>query len=93
MRSLYHDTPDNFEVGNLISGSKASPGVDSEVTLTVNGSVYGNIGPLFENRVAAGDIFKDEGAITIRYDQRIIQNPPAGLAELLGDYRQSQVAQ
>ncbi len=89
------DTKDDdyYAKGNIISGTKADPNVTSEVMLTVNGSIYGNIGPLFQNRVAAGDISKDEGAITIRYDQRIIQNPPAGLAEILGTFSQSQIAQ
>jgi hypothetical protein len=82
----------DFSVGNILSGRKN--GIEkSEQRLTVNGSIYGNIGPLFENRIAAGDISKDEGAITIRYDQRIIQNPPAGLAEILGSFSQSQIAQ
>lgn len=83
---------DNYTVGNVLSGSEGSI-QQSEKLLTVNGSIYGNIGPLFENRVAAGDISKDEGAITIRYDQRIIQNPPAGLSQILGDFSQSQIAQ
>ncbi len=85
--------PSYYLKGNVISGSKAAAGLISNVMLTVNGSIYGNIGPLFDSRVAAGDISKDEGAITIRYDQRIIQNPPAGLAEILGTFSQSQIAQ
>lgn len=90
---ISRDKTDDYTVGNVISGTSQSPGQDSTQLLTVNGSIYGNIGPLFEHRTAAGDITKDEGAITIRYDQRIIQNPPAGLSELLGDLSQSQVAQ
>lgn len=82
----------NYTVGNILSGSKSAPKTDSNNQLTINGSVYGNIGPLFEHRTAAGDIENDEGAITIRYDQRIIQNPPAGLRELLGTFSQSQIA-
>jgi hypothetical protein len=82
-----------YLVGNIFSGNKADNKQDSEVQLTINGSIYGNIGPLFERRNAAGDINNDEGAITIRYDQRIIQNPPAGLSEILGSFSQSQIAQ
>lgn len=78
--------------GNIFSGSPDNPAVDSEIMLTVNGSVYGNIGPLFTHRISSGDIEKDEGAITIRYDQRIIQNPPAGLSDLLGSFSQTQIA-
>lgn len=82
----------NLMYGNILSGSKSHL-VPSGKMLTIKGSVYGNIGPLFMNRQAAGDIAKDQGAITIRYDQRIIQNPPAGMAELLGTFSQSQIAQ
>ncbi len=82
----------DYTKGNIISGNKTYPGTNSDNQLTINGSVYGNIGPLFEHRTAAGDIENDEGAITIRYDQRIIQNPPAGLRELLGTFTQSQIA-
>lgn len=91
-RSGSPDNVDYYTKGNVISGSAEAPGQQSQKMLTVNGSIYGNIGPLFENRVAAGDITKDEGAITIRYDQRIIQNPPAGLTDLLGSFSQSQMA-
>jgi hypothetical protein len=79
--------------GNILSGSKASdPDENSDKQLTINGSIYGNIGHLLQHRVSSGDIAKDEGAITIRYDQRIIQNPPAGLAELLGEFSQNLTA-
>lgn len=79
----------NYNVGNIL----AVDNKDSDRTLTVNGSIYGNIGPLFEHRTAAGDVGAEGGSITIRYDQRIIQNPPAGLSELIGDFSQSQIAQ
>jgi len=79
--------------GNIFSGDPLDNHQNSDVGLTVNGSMYGNIGPLFINRTYAGDVAQDQGAITIRYDQRIIQNPPQGLAELLGSFSQSQVAQ
>jgi hypothetical protein len=79
--------------GNIFSGNQSDNHQNSDQGLTVYGSMYGNIGPIFQNRTAAGDITKDQGAITIRYDQRIIQNPPQGLAEILGNFSQSQVAQ
>ncbi len=59
--------------------------------LTINGSVFGNIGPLFKTR-SYTDGGGTEGAITIRYDQRIIQNTPPGLSELFGEFSQSQIA-
>ncbi|MCC7432890.1 hypothetical protein IT412_05215, partial [Candidatus Peregrinibacteria bacterium] len=90
---VQRNNPEDLENGNIISGTGPGSTASSEKLLTVYGSMYGNIGPLFEKRNAAGDVSKDEGAITIRYDQRIIQNPPAGLSEILGDLSQGQVAQ
>ncbi len=87
--------PENTKLlttGNILSGDTANPGIKSEKTLTIYGSVFGNIGPLFKNRQAAGDIRQDEGSITIRYDQRIIQNTPPGLGDLFGNFEQSQIA-
>ena len=81
-----------FGKGNILSGKQHSP-EESSTPLTIYGSIYGNIGPLFDKRTGSGDIAQDQGAITIRYDQRIIQNPPQGLAEILGNFSQSQVAQ
>lgn len=78
--------------GNLVSAGSNKQAAVSQVPLTINGSVYGNVGPLFENREASGDINQDQGAITIRYDQRIILNTPPGLSELFGDFSQSQIA-
>ncbi|MGL5830698.1 MAG: hypothetical protein ACRCZE_00955, partial [Candidatus Altimarinota bacterium] len=78
--------------GNLVSAGANKQAAVSQVPLTINGSVYGNVGPLFQNREASGDINQDQGAITIRYDQRIILNTPPGLSELFGDFSQSQIA-
>ena len=85
--------PSDLSKGNILSGTKDSRSQNSDLPLTVYGSIYGNIGPLFDKRTGSGDIAQDQGAITIRYDQRIIQNPPQGLAEILGNFSQSQVAQ
>lgn len=89
---VQRNSSEDLDKGNIISGSPEQIS-SSDKFLTIYGSMYGNIGPLFENRNAAGDVSKDEGAITIRYDQRIIQNPPAGLSEILGDLSQGQIAQ
>lgn len=85
--------PNTYLTGNILAGQKGDTEQNSTYQLTINGSVYGNIGPLFFHRVAAGDIAADEGSVTIRYDQRIIQNPPAGLTDLLGNFSQTQIAQ
>lgn len=80
--------------GNIYSGTDSShKNLPSDNTLTIFGSLHGNIAPLFQNRNYTGDINQDEGAITIRYDQRMIQNPPPGMAEIFGDLSQNQVAQ
>lgn len=61
-----------------------SPSGDiSKQILTINGSLIGNVVELFKSRQGVGDPTKDEGSVTIRYDQRILVNPPAGLSELI----------
>ncbi len=52
-------------------------------TLTVRGSLIGDVRDIFKNRRAIGDPRKDEGSITVRYDERILLNTPAGLNELI----------
>ncbi len=64
---------------------------NSNVQLRINGSVFGDIQPLVEKRNFAGDPKKDEGAIVIRYDERIILNTPPGLKEVI-DIDQLEVA-
>ena len=51
--------------------------------LVINGSLIGNVTELFKTRTGAGDPTKDEGAITVRYDERILLNTPPGLSDLL----------
>ncbi len=62
-----------------------------ENMLTVNGSLVGDVYQLFLSRRAIGDPQKDEGSITVKYDQRIILNTPPGLGELM-DVNQLRVA-
>ncbi len=52
-------------------------------TLTVRGSLIGDVRDIFKNRRAIGDPRKDEGSITVRYDERILLNTPSGLNELI----------
>jgi hypothetical protein len=61
-------------------------------SLTVKGSLIGDITDLFTNRRSIGDARKDQGSITIRFDERIILNTPSGLNELM-NVNQLRVAQ
>ena len=56
---------------------------DSDKTLKVTGSIYGDIDPLFANRKYAGDPTLGQGGIVIRFDERIILNTPPGLRDVL----------
>ncbi|MFA6305767.1 MAG: hypothetical protein WC651_03495, partial [Candidatus Gracilibacteria bacterium] len=64
----------NFDRNNPITTDKM---------LVINGSLIGNVSELFATRTGAGDPAKDEGAVTIRYDERILLNTPPGLSDLL----------
>ncbi|MDP2642288.1 MAG: hypothetical protein Q8P62_00405 [Candidatus Peregrinibacteria bacterium] len=55
----------------------------SDRKLVINGSLIGNVSELFSTRTGAGDPTKDEGAVTVRYDERILLNTPPGLSDLL----------
>lgn len=73
----------NAQNGLLVSGSEQSPNQYSEDPLTVYGSIYGDIQPLFEQRYYAGDATQEDSGILIRFDERIILNTPAGLQDIL----------
>ncbi len=93
----FDENKSRFSTGNIISsknkvGTEQGDNEVADLPLTINGSLYGNVGPLFSKRVGAGDVSQDEGAVTIRYDQRMIQNPPPGFSELFGELSQSQTA-
>lgn len=47
------------------------------------GSIYGDIAHLFKHRTYVGDPGKEEGAVVIRFDNRIFMNTPAVLNELV----------
>lgn len=55
----------------------------SSEPLTINGNLIGNVFELFSTRRGVGDPTKDEGSVTIRYDERILLNTPPGLSELI----------
>lgn len=64
---------------------------NSEQQLTIFGQVFGDIKELFQTRLYSGDPRRDEGAIVIRYDERIILNTPPGLEQII-DLNQVEVA-
>ena len=66
-------------------------GQTTENLLTINGSLIGDVYALFETRRGAGDPTKDEGSVTIKYDERILLNTPPGITELI-DVTQLRVA-
>lgn len=51
--------------------------------LKVSGSLIGNVYELFASRIGVGDPLKDEGSVTIQYDERILLNTPPGINELI----------
>jgi hypothetical protein len=73
--------------GRLFSTGNAN----SEKQLTVYGSIYGDIQPLFENRIYSGDPSLQQSGILIRFDERVILNTPPGLRDVLS-LTESQVA-
>ncbi|MBI5754996.1 DUF4215 domain-containing protein, partial [Candidatus Peregrinibacteria bacterium] len=60
-----------------------STGGNSNEMLTIQGSVYGDIEPLFKTRKSIGNPEKDEGSMVILYDERIMLNTPPGLKDIL----------
>ncbi len=70
--------------GKLFSGSPSNKNDISNKPLTVEGSVYGDIQPLFKDRQYAGEPGKEnQAAITIRFDQRIMLNTPPALRDII----------
>ena len=59
--------------------------------LVIYGSVYGDIEPLFLNRLFAGDPTLEEAGIVVRFDERIILNTPPGLRDVM-NYSSTEVA-
>lgn len=55
----------------------------SDERLTISGSLIGNVYELFSRRTAVGDPTRNEGSVTIKYDQRILLNTPPALGDLV----------
>lgn len=69
--------------GDDQDGKVKANGYTNDNTLTINGNLIGDVNDLFKNRQAVGDPRKDEGSVTIRYDERILLNTPPGINELI----------
>ncbi len=74
---------ENADSGKLISGSVRGSEEVSPNALTVFGSIYGDIEPLFQKRTTAGSPGLEEASIKIRFDQRILLNTPPGLRDVV----------
>ncbi|MBI2634379.1 hypothetical protein HYW82_01755 [Candidatus Peregrinibacteria bacterium] len=64
-------------------GKITSEGGKTTTRLLINGNLIGNVYDLFKNRTGVGDPRKDEGSVTIYYDERILLNTPPGISELI----------
>gem|GEM_PF-3301148 len=56
---------------------------ETSTQLIIRGSLVGDVSNLFQYRRAPGNPKKDEGAIVINYDERLILNTPPGLGNFL----------
>lgn len=63
----------------------------SDKLITIHGSVFGDLEPLFNQTTAVGDLVRDRGAVTVIYDGRIILNTPPGLEDIV-EFNQYQTA-
>jgi hypothetical protein len=77
--------------GNRPQSGKITASAPSSAGLKIEGTVYGDIEPLFESRSYIGSARRGEGTITINYDGRLFYNMPPGLKEIL-DVAPEQVA-
>jgi hypothetical protein len=80
--------------GTIGCGVGALRSVDNQTStkqLTVYGSIYGDIEPLFESRIFSGAPSEQNAGILIRFDERVILNTPPGLRDVL-NLTQTEVA-
>ena len=63
----------------------------SKNLITIRGSVFGDLEPLFNQTTAVGDLVRDRGAVTVIYDGRIVLNTPPGLEDIV-EFNQYQTA-
>ncbi len=77
------DTDGKDKDGRITNSKNFDENNTTDKLLIINGSLIGNVAELFSTRTGAGDPTKDEGSVTIRYDERILLNTPPGLSDLL----------
>lgn len=78
------DLTSNNDGGTTNSGGDINPSEPATNNiLTINGSLFGNVSELFKARQGVGEVLKDEGSVTIRYDERVLLNTPPGISELV----------
>lgn len=85
-------SPDVTQIDGIIMAIDLDKdGTDGKVTqkgtsfkrLTINGNLVGDVYELFANRRGVGDPTKNEGSVTIYYDERLLLNTPPGISELI----------
>ncbi|KKR07699.1 MAG: hypothetical protein UT36_C0013G0017 [Candidatus Peregrinibacteria bacterium GW2011_GWF2_39_17] len=75
MVGVYYVQKNDQGQGGSLTGRLTDPFTPLEIL----GSVYGDITPLAQKRTFSGPAQYDHGNIVIRYDERILLNPPPGL--------------
>ncbi len=70
-------------IGARASGKIMSSSGNSDKTMRIDGTVYGDIEPLFASRSYVGNARLGQGTIVINYDGRLFYNMPPGLKEVL----------
>jgi len=66
-----------------VGGNMDGDWTDPFTTLTIYGSVYGNINSLLGQRTFAGPANYSHGNVVLRYDERIFLNTPPGLEQYI----------
>jgi hypothetical protein len=88
---VYFVQGDCTTAGTCTGKLHSTDDANSTNQLTVYGSIYGDIEPLFENRIYSGDPSLEQSGILIRFDERVILNTPPGLRDVL-NLTQTEVA-
>ncbi|MBT7736629.1 hypothetical protein HN709_02990, partial [Candidatus Peregrinibacteria bacterium] len=72
-------------VDDATSGKIIPTGTPLETSnlLIINGSLFGDVYDLFKYRQGVGDPTKDEGSVTIKYDEKVLLNTPPGISDLV----------
>ncbi|KKT75917.1 MAG: hypothetical protein UW70_C0026G0005 [Candidatus Peregrinibacteria bacterium GW2011_GWA2_44_7] len=77
MAGVYYVTKREDGSGGILNGDWTDPFTPLEIF----GSVYGDMTPLTKQRTFSGPANYDHGNVVVRYDERILLNPPPGLEQ------------